>query len=65
MAWDRKEITAYLEDGGPPRHSWVLLDDGRVLDPTRWCFEGYPARVYVGPSDYYLPALEALVERRR
>lgn len=55
-AWIRSGCHLFSEDGGPPRHSWVLLDDGRVLDPTRWCFEGSPARLYVGPADYYLSA---------
>ncbi len=22
------------------RHGWVVLRDGRILDPTRWCFTG-------------------------
>jgi len=30
-------------------HGWVALDDGRVLDPTRWAFEGKPPYLYVGP----------------
>lgn len=32
------------------RHGWVELDDGRVLDPTRWVFEGASPYVYVGPN---------------
>lgn len=24
------------------RHGWVILNDGRIFDPTRWCFEGSP-----------------------
>jgi len=35
------------------QHGWVLLPDGRVLDPTRWGFEGVAPYLYVGPSDYY------------
>lgn len=35
------------------QHGWVLLKDGRVLDPTRWDFEGVEPYIYVGDSDYY------------
>jgi hypothetical protein len=35
-------------------HGWIALDDGRILDPTRWAFEGKPPFLYVGPpgNDY-------------
>lgn len=32
------------------QHGWVALDDGRVLDPTRWVFENREPYIYVGPS---------------
>lgn len=35
------------------RHGWVQLDDGRVLDPTRWVFEAAAPYVYVGANDHY------------
>jgi hypothetical protein len=35
------------------QHGWVLLPDGRVLDPTRWEFEGRAPYIYVGPDDHY------------
>jgi hypothetical protein len=35
------------------QHGWVLLPDKRVLDPTRWAFEGASPYLYTGPSDYY------------
>jgi len=35
------------------QHGWVLLPDGKVLDPTRWCFEGGEPYLYIGPSDHY------------
>lgn len=43
-------------DNGHPfqRHGWIVLNDmtGRVLDLTRWVFEGRDAYVYVGePGD--------------
>ncbi len=35
-------------------HGWVLLEDGRILDPTRWSFENVKPYVYIGePSDEY------------
>lgn len=35
------------------QHSWIQLEDERVLDPTRWVFEGVAPYIYVGESDYY------------
>lgn len=35
------------------RHGWVLLPDGRVLDPTRWAFENVEPYLYTGPNDHY------------
>lgn len=33
-------------------HGWILLDDSRVLDPTRWVFENVEPYLYVGePPD--------------
>ncbi len=29
-------------------HGWILLKDGRVLDPTRWVFENVKPYLYVG-----------------
>lgn len=42
-------------DRGAPfvQHGWVLLPDGRVLDPTRWVFEGRRPYLYLGPPDHY------------
>lgn len=38
--------------GGPfVRHGWVLLPDGRILDPTRWSFEGVEPYIWIGPGD--------------
>lgn len=35
-------------------HGWVLLKDGRVLDPTRWVFENVAPYLYVGePPDHW------------
>jgi hypothetical protein len=34
------------------RHGWVLLADGRILDPTRWVFEAVePYLCLIAPSD--------------
>lgn len=35
------------------QHSWVTLPDGRIVDPTRWVFEGVEPYIYEGPNDYY------------
>lgn len=35
------------------QHGWVLLPDGRVLDPTRWVFEGVEPHLFVGEADEY------------
>lgn len=32
-------------------HSWIILPNGRILDPTRWVFEGAEPYVYVGDGD--------------
>lgn len=32
------------------QHGWVLLGDGRVLDPTRWSFENVPPYIFVSAS---------------
>lgn len=35
-------------------HSWIELEDGTILDPTRWCFEDDYPYIYIckGDSDY-------------
>ena len=40
--------------GAPQQHSWLVLADGRILDPTRWAMEA-PSRpaIYLGPCDHY------------
>lgn len=41
------------------RHGWVELEDGCVLDPTRWVFEHVEPYIYVGdPSDFEFPPCE-------
>lgn len=35
------------------QHGWVVLKNGRVLDPTRWAFEGKKPYLYVGKDDVY------------
>lgn len=34
--------------GGFVHHGWIALSDGRVLDPTRWVFEGEEPYLYLG-----------------
>jgi hypothetical protein len=34
------------------QHGWVLLEDGRILDPTRWVFEDVEPYIFIGrPPD--------------
>ncbi len=33
------------------RHGWILLEDGRILDPTRWVFEAVTPYLFIGPGD--------------
>jgi len=43
-----------FKSGAPfQRHGWLELDDGSIVDPTRWVFEGVEPYVYEGPNDYY------------
>ena len=34
------------------RHGWIVLSDGRILDPTRWSFEGVPPYIWIGRKDH-------------
>ena len=34
-------------------HGWTRCTDGRIIDPTRWVFEGKEPYIYQGESDYY------------
>lgn len=40
----------YWSHRGIARHGWVLLGDGRILDPTRWSFENVDPYIYIGPN---------------
>lgn len=52
--------------GGPQQHSWLRLQDGRILDPTRWAFDrpGKPY-LYLGENDAYDEAGLWLADRSR
>jgi len=40
--------------GGPQQHSWLELEDGRILDPTRWAMTNpRRPRIYLGANDHY------------
>lgn len=39
------------------RHGWIQLDDGRVLDPTRWVFENARPYLYLGSPDDERPCM--------
>lgn len=32
------------------RHGWVVIPDGRIIDPTRFVFEHAEPYIYVGPK---------------
>lgn len=34
-------------------HGWLTLEDGTVLDPTRWALTHEDPYIYHGPSDFY------------
>lgn len=34
-------------------HGWIELEDGSIVDPTRWVFEHVEPYVYEGPNDHY------------
>lgn len=52
--------------GGVQQHSWLRLEDGRILDPTRWCMT-QPNRpfIYLGVNDAYDEAGIMLSEKSR
>lgn len=39
---------------GPVRHGWIVCQDGRIVDPTRWAFENDLPYIWVGDltNDY-------------
>jgi hypothetical protein len=43
--------TGYWTNRIITRHGWVLLEDGRVLDPTRWSFENVEPYIYLEYND--------------
>lgn len=47
------DTEGYWKDRLFQRHGWVLLDDGRILDPTRWSFENADPYIYIGDSGGY------------
>ncbi len=47
----RVDPEGYWDARGVLRHGWVLLDDGRIVDPTRWSFENVEPYIYIGEND--------------
>jgi len=43
--WAGRAATGFVQ------HGWVLLEDGRVFDPTRWSFEDCEPYIYIGSVD--------------
>lgn len=51
---------------GPQQHSWLRLQDGRILDPTRWALDQpHGPYLYVGENDAYDEAGLWLAARSR
>ena len=42
--WSNREGLAFQ------RHGWILLPDGRILDPTRFSFENKDPYLYIGEN---------------
>lgn len=40
-------------ESGVSRHGWIELEDGTIVDPTRWVFEHKEPYIYVGKNDCY------------
>ena len=38
---------------GFTQHSWIVDGEGRIVDPTRWVFEGALPYIYVGDDEFY------------
>jgi len=48
------------------RHGWILLPDGRILDPTRWSFENKKPYIWLGgPDDAGFADYDACNDRYR
>lgn len=43
--WIGKSVCGFIQ------HGWVLLRDGRVLDPTRFSFENVDPYIHIGDAD--------------
>jgi len=48
---DHKSFWAARSVCGFIQHGWVLLQDGRVLDPTRFSFENVEPYIHIGDAD--------------
>lgn len=52
--------------GGMQQHSWLRLQDGRILDPTRWAIDRPEAPyLYIGENDHYDEAGQVAKARTR
>lgn len=50
--------------GGVTQHSWLVAEDGRIVDPTRWAMESPDKpRIYIGENDVYDEAGLQLISR--
>lgn len=64
--YDGPVSRASIYRGGLQQHSWLRLEDGRILDPTRWCMDR-PDRpyLYLGDNDAYDEAGIELAQKAR
>ena len=64
--WGRVSSKSAYRCASPLQHSWLVLADGRILDPTRWAMErpGCP-EIYIGENDVYDEAGCELRQRAR
>jgi hypothetical protein len=49
--WLGRVVPGGLFSPGVNRHGWIELDDGVVIDPTRWVFERAAPYVHIGPPE--------------
>jgi hypothetical protein len=60
-AADRDRFDAAAVERRRVGHVWIVLDaDGRIMDPTRWVFEGVAPYIYISAQPAQLETAEYL-----
>jgi hypothetical protein len=44
------EDSGWDQERAMHRHGWIELEDGRIFDPTRWCFESAKPYIWLGEN---------------